>query len=166
MIKLLCVLPFLLVSCEALNRSQRLGADGRPLRASEVDAVLNDWHMAASEADEERYMGHFAPNARFLGTDATERWSLEEFQAYVHSYFSRGRGWTYIPSERHVALSPGGRVAWFDELLHSEGYGELRGTGVLVRTRGEWKIAQYSMTFTVPNDVAGEVTERIKAFLR
>ncbi len=163
MIKLLCALTFLLAGCEALNRSQPLGTDGRPLRASEIDAVLDDWHHAASVADEERYMGHFTTQARFLGTDADERWSRVEFHGYVHSYFSQGIGWTYVAADRQVSFSPDGRVAWFDELLESEGYGELRGTGVLLRVRGQWRISQYSMAFTVPNDIAKEVTALVKS---
>ena len=40
--------------------------------AQQVAAVLDDWHQAASVADEARYFGHFAPNGIFMGTDATE----------------------------------------------------------------------------------------------
>jgi ketosteroid isomerase-like protein len=128
-----------------------------------VRRVLDGFHAAASVADEQRYFGHLAPDAVFLGTDATERWSVPEFREYVHPYFSEGRGWTYVATERHVVLSEGGTVAWFDETLRNEKYGELRGTGVLRRIDGEWKIAQYSMTFLVPNDVAGDVVEAIRA---
>ena len=41
--------------------------------AQDVATVLDDWHQAASVADEARYFGHFAPNGIFMGTDATER---------------------------------------------------------------------------------------------
>ena len=37
--------------------------------AQQVAAVLDDWHQAASVADEARYFGHFAPNGVFIGTD-------------------------------------------------------------------------------------------------
>jgi hypothetical protein len=33
--------------------------------------MLDDWHQAASVADESRYFGHFALNGVFMGTDAT-----------------------------------------------------------------------------------------------
>ena len=65
-----------------------------------VSAALDDWHAAAAEADEERYLAHFAPEAVFLGTDASERWTLAEFTEYVRTYFPRG-GWTYRPHDRH-----------------------------------------------------------------
>ena len=38
----------------------------------QVAAVLDNWHQAASVADEARYLGHFAPDGVFMGTDATE----------------------------------------------------------------------------------------------
>lgn len=127
-----------------------------------VAAVLDDWHAAAAAADEDRYFAHFAPEAVFLGTDATERWTVEQFRAYAHPYFAQGRGWAYRPHDRHVMFSKEGRLAWFDEQLHSEKYGELRGTGVLRKTDSGWKLLHYSMTFTVPNEATAEVVPLIR----
>jgi ketosteroid isomerase-like protein len=138
-------------------------ADGRSGRAADVAAVLDDWHAAAAAADEARYFGHFTADAVFLGTDAEERFTVERFRAYAHPHFAAGTGWTYVPRDRQVAFAESGDLAWFDERLDSPKYGELRGTGVLRREGGAWRIAHYSMTFTVPNDVSGEVVERIAA---
>ena len=129
---------------------------------AKVEAVLDDFHDAASAADEERYFGHFAPSGVFFGTDATERWTRDQFRGYVHPYFSEGKGWTYHPRDRHVALSEGGDTAWFDELLDNAKYGECRGTGVLQRYDGVWKIEQYHLTIPMPNDLAAEFVERIR----
>ena len=129
--------------------------------ADAVASVLDDWHAAAFEADEKRYFDHFAPEAVFLGTDATERWTVEQFRAYAHPHFSRGRGWTYWPSDRHVMLSDDGKLAWFDEKLHNEKYGKLRGTGVLRKIGPDWKLLHYSMTFTIPNEATAEVVPLI-----
>jgi len=123
--------------------------------------VVDDWHAAAARGDRDGYLGRMAPDARFLGTDALERWDLEQFTDYVNKYFAPGRGWAFLPDERVLQLSASGTVAWFDELLASESYGELRGTGVLVRAGDVWKVAQYSMTFTVPNDVAENVVDAV-----
>lgn len=120
--------------------------------------VLDDWHEAASVADQGRYLAHFAPDAVFLGTDATERWTLEEFSEYVKKYFPQG-GWTYRPHDRFVMFSEDGEMAWFDEALTNDSYGELRGAGVLKNIDGEWKIVHYNMTFTIPNDVARDVID-------
>ena len=128
-----------------------------------IGRVLDDFHDAASKADEERYFALFAPDGVFLGTDATERWTVEEFRRYAHPHFSKGRGWTYAPRDRHIWIARDGRFATFDELLDNEGYGELRGTGALARTDEGWRILQYNLTFTVPNDAADDVVKRIRA---
>jgi ketosteroid isomerase-like protein len=127
-----------------------------------VSRVLDDFHAAASAADEDRYLGHLAPDGMFLGTDASERWTVAEFREFVHPYFSEGRGWTYVALERHVAVSQNGKLAWFDETLRNEKYGTLRGSGVLRRTGSVWKIVQYNMTFLVPNAVAPDVVDLIR----
>ena len=137
------------------------GPVDKPARILAVERVLDDWHDAAAKADEARYLGHFAPEARFLGTDAGERWPIEEFRAYVRARF-QVRGWTYHPHDRVVGLSHDGLIAWFDEELTNAGYGELRGTGVLRRQGGVWRITHYSMTFTIPNGVAPEVVELVR----
>lgn len=137
-----------------------VGARASDPRAA-VGAVLDDWHQAASVADGDRYFGHFAPGGVFLGTDDGERWTVTEFRDYAAPHFSKGRGWTYTPSARHVAFG-GGRVAWVDEKLDNDHYGRLRGTAVLVLRRGAWKIAHYSMSFPVPNEVTKDVVAVIR----
>ena len=130
-------------------------------RARAAHALVDDWHAAAAEADAERYLGHFAPDAVFLGTDASERWTLEQFARYVHTHFPRG-GWTYHPHDRVVQISDDGELAWFDEGLSHASYGELRGTGVLRHGAQGWRLVHYSMTFTVPNAVARRVVEVVR----
>lgn len=135
----------------------------RTLEAFRVGAVLTDFHDAAAKADAKRYFEHFAPGAIFIGTDATERWTVEEFQAFAEPYFSKGRGWTYVASERHTYVSDDGQTAWFDELLDNDNYGVTRGTGVLVRIDGRWRLTQYHLTIPVPNDLATQLVELIRA---
>ena len=50
-------------------------------------------------------------------------------------------------------------TAWFDEVLYSEPNGRFRGTGVLVRTNGNWKIAHYAMSFLILNENWTEVID-------
>ena len=80
----------------------------------EITKVLDDWHDAASKTDEERYFGHFAKEAVFLGTDATERWDVPAFRAYAHPFFSQGKAWSFRAVRRDITVGPPG-VAWFDE---------------------------------------------------
>jgi len=130
--------------------------------AARVRAVLDEFHAAASAADEERYVALLAPNAVFLGTDGGERWAGEDYRAFVHRYFSQGKGWTYTPSSRSVEIAVDGRTAWFDERVENEWYGQCRGTGVLQLREGEWKIEQYNLTIPIPNELAAEVVAKIR----
>jgi hypothetical protein len=129
-----------------------------------VEAVLDDLHNAASEADEDRYFGHFDPGAVFVGTDATEIWSVDAFRKYAHPHFAKGKGWTYHADReaRRVRYSANRQTAWFYETLRHHKYGVLRGSGSLVRVGGAWKIAQYVLSFAVPNDAAKDVVQRIQ----
>ena len=130
-----------------------------------VAATLDAFHLAASNADGEKYFGMFAPDGVFLGTDATERWNLDEFKAFAKPYFEQGQGWTYtaIEGKRFVTISEDGSIAWFDELLANEKYGTCRGSGVLRKSADQWKIAQYNLSFMIPNDAAKDVVALIKA---
>lgn len=130
--------------------------------AGAVQHVLEQLHDAASKADGERYFGLFAPNAIFLGTDATERWPIDEFRTYAMKRFETGTGWTYHVRERHIALDNDANSAWFDEVLDNDKYGECRGTGVLVKLGGAWKIVQYNLTIPIPNAIALDVVEMIR----
>jgi hypothetical protein len=127
-----------------------------------VANVLDSFHAAAAKADGASYFGLFAPEGVFLGTDATERWSVEEFKKYATPHFSKGHGWTYTPTSRHIAFSPGGDVAWFDEILDNKSYGTCRGSGVLRKIGSKWKISQYHLTIPVPNDLADTVVNLIR----
>ena len=127
-----------------------------------VAAVLDDWHAAAAAADEARYFGHFAPDAVFLGTDATERWTVEEFRRYAHPYFAKGKAWSFKAAERHVSFSPDRSLAWFDELLDTPNLGPARGSGILLRVGGAWKIAHYDLSVPIPNALMKEIKQRIE----
>jgi ketosteroid isomerase-like protein len=134
----------------------------QPLIISEVDAVLNDLHDAASKADFNRYFSHFTEEAVFLGTDPSERWTVPEFRAYTEARFERGNGWLYVPKERHVFLSKDRSIAWFDEITESRKYGHMRGTGVLVRSQEIWKVAQYNLSKPIPNQLFRQIVDMIE----
>lgn len=127
--------------------------------------VVDQMHQAASRADGPAYFDTFTPDARFIGTDATERWTLAQFRAYATPYFSQGKGWTYRPHDRVATLAPGECrcIVWFDELLDNDAYGLVRGSGVLRLTEAGWKIEQYVLSLPVPNDKAKAVVALIAA---
>lgn len=126
-----------------------------------VDDVLNQLHQMAADANYDGYFSLYSDGAIFIGTDASEVWPIGEFKAYAKPHFDKGTGWTYLPRDRHIYFSKNNDVAWFDELLDNKKLGETRGTGVLVKQDGEWKISQYHLTIPIPNALAGQVAELI-----
>lgn len=133
---------------------------------TDVEAVIDRMHQAASRADGQDYFNQFTPDARFVGTDSTERWSLTAFRAYAEPYFAKGQGWTYLPRERTVTMAPIDCrcIAWFDETLDNASYGQVRGSGVLRLTDDGWKIEQYVLSFSIPNDLAGAIAHTIEGY--
>ena len=126
-----------------------LSAQGGPEGA--ISSVLDHWHDAAARADFEEYFGYMAPEAVFIGTDATEYWTGEEFKAFAKPYFDKGKAWSFRAVERHIYLDEEGGIAWFDELLDTQ-MKLCRGSGVLKKEGGSWKIAHYVLSIAVPND--------------
>jgi hypothetical protein len=149
MIRPIPIFLLLTASAFAQNRVQR------------VAAVLDDWHEAASVADEARYFAHFAANGVFMGTDATERWTLPQFREWAKPYFARKKAWTFKARDRHVDFSSDGQIAWFDELLDTQNMGVCRGSGVLIRKDNIWRIAQYNLSIPIPNALAPTIVKQI-----
>jgi hypothetical protein len=128
-----------------------------------VTAVLDDWHLAAAQADEVRYFSHFTEDAVFLGTDATERWTKAAFQTWAHPFFLRGKAWSFRATRRAFTLAKDGRTAWFDEDLATPNLGPCRGSGVLSLEKDRWQIRQYNLSVPIPNALMDAVKAQIEA---
>lgn len=126
-----------------------------------LDSLLNLYHRAAAKADFESYFGFFAEDAVFIGTDATERWEKRDFMAWAKPYFDKGTTWNFTALQRHITIDNTGQIAWFDELLDTR-MKICRGSGVLVRTNNTWKIKQYVLSMTIPNEKSDSII-KIKA---
>ena len=127
-----------------------------------VDETLDLFHRLASDADV-NYFDLFSNEAVFIGTDATERWTLSAFKDYALPCFEKGRGWTYLPVSRHISYAPDRTMAWFDEILDNQRFGTTRSSGVLVRTtQSGWKVSQYHLTVPIPNDKMDDVVKLIR----
>lgn len=135
--------------------------------AAAAGATLDAFHAAADRGDKAAYLDLMTDDGVFLGTDEWERWPKRpEFTAYVDRRFKNGSGWSYRSVDRNLDFTPDGNVAWFDEVVYSETNGRFRGTGVLLKQNGQWKIAHYAMSFLILNENWEEVvalTRRTKA---
>ena len=130
---------------------------------NEINLVINNWHKAASVANFNDYFSALTDDSIFIGTDATENWNKTEFEAFAKPYFEKGKAWNFTPIERHIYFSEDKKTAWFDELLDTQ-MKICRGSGVLVRINNTWKIKNYVLSMTIPNDNTNEVV-KIKASL-
>ncbi len=134
--------------------------------ADDTDAiatVIDGFHDAAAHGDQVRYLGHMTDDGVFMGTDEWERWPKHpDFVEYVGSRFKNGAGWNYRSVDRNIRVADSGNIAWFDEVLYSEQNGRFRGTGVLRKQNGAWKIAHYAMSFLILNENWPEVIELTK----
>jgi ketosteroid isomerase-like protein len=115
-----------------------------------VIAALDDFNDAAANADEARYFAHFAEDGVFVGTDATERWDKAAFQAYAHPHFAKGKAWSFKGINRRIVVR--GDLAWFEEDLETTNLGPARGSGVLSWNGSRWRLEQYVLSATIPND--------------
>lgn len=121
-----------------------------------VDEVITQWHKAAAEANFDNYFGLMTDDAVFIGTDASENWNKKEFEAYSKPHFEKGKAWTFHPLERNIYIDKNNKIAWFDELLDTS-FKICRGSGVLEKVKGKWKIKHYVLSMTIPNETSNEV---------
>ena len=143
--------------------SRAHSADGM-FASGQVAGVIDGWHAAAAAGDEEKYFSYFTPDAVFLGTDATERWTRDEFRKWAHPHFARGKAWSFKSVSRWISFSADRRLAWFDEMLDTPNLGPCRGSGVLVKSGDTWKIAQYNLSIPIPNDLVDDFKKRIEEY--
>lgn len=138
------------------RRKQKCQAEaGESLAA--LHAMIDGWHRAAATADENVFFGSMAPDAIYLGTDATERWLRDELRTWAAKAFDRVVAWDFTPFDRHAYFSADGQHAWWEENLRTW-MGICRGSGVAEKSADGWKIKHYHLSVTVPN-------EKIKGFI-
>jgi hypothetical protein len=128
-----------------------------------IHQFINAWHTAAAQANAEIFFGAMADNAIYIGTDATERWTKQEFIKFAKPYFDKGKAWDFKPYNRAIHVSKNGRYVWFSELL-TTWMGVCRGSGILEKTSTGYKIEQYHLSVTVPNDLINDFITLIENF--
>lgn len=150
-----------LIAALALSQS----ATATPTAEAQVAEVLDRLNQASSTADEATYFSLFTPDARYVGTDATEHWTMAQFRAFAEPWFKRDSAWSFPATSRTITIAPIDCrcIAWFEEKLNSAAYGETRGSGVMRLTDDGWKIEQYVLSMPIPNDKARAVVDLIQA---
>ena len=128
-----------------------------------IDQLLNEWHDAAARADFNSYFSKMAEESVFIGTDPTENWHKQEFMEWSKPYFDKGKAWSFSTLERNIFLSEDCEIAWFDELLETQ-MGICRGSGLVKKEDGEWKIKHYVLSIEIPNENVSEVTKMKEDF--
>ena len=164
---LIYLLPVFLVSCgekpeKTENTPPEISYENKNPEEA-IEDVLEQWHTAAGKADFESYFSLMAEDAVFIGTDPTENWHKPDFKEWSKPYFDQGQAWDFTSLERNIFTAETGETAWFDELLDTQ-MGICRGSGVLVKENGEWKIKHYVLSIAIPNENVSEVTELKKEF--
>lgn len=152
----------LLLGCGTVSRNQNYSMQKDPdlLAASrlEIAAMLDSFNVAAANADYNRYFAFFSEDAVFMGTDATEHWDKQSYMAWAKPFFDRRRTWNFKSVERHIYFAKSGDIAWFDELLDTQ-MKICRGSGVVVKQNGQWRIEQYVLSMTIPNSQTKRIVE-------
>ncbi len=128
-----------------------------------VENILNNWHKAAAEANFNQYFSYMHEEAIFIGTDPTENWNTEAFKTFSKPYFDKGKAWSFTPLERNIFFSKNKKTAWFDELLDTQ-MKICRGSGVLEKVKGEWKIKHYVLSIAIPNEHTSEIVKTKEVF--
>lgn len=127
---------------------------------------LHSYHAHAPGADIDKYFACFSPQGRFLGTDGSESWSIDDFRKYSEPFFQGQQTTPFVPkpgSRKFNAFpsnSPNPMIVAFDEILECEGMkAQARGTGSLVwdSDQDKWLVFLYHLSIPVPNEIAERV---------
>lgn len=148
-IVIFCVL-FTLTIGTISGQKQTLVEDNKDLKIT-INTFLNDWHLAATEANFDAYFGKMDTISVFIGTDASENWTKTAFAKFSKPYFDKGKAWDFKTLERNIYINDSGNFAWFDELLNTW-MGTCRGSGVLEKKANKWAIKHYVLSVAIPND--------------
>ena len=119
---------------------------------SSPSLALNAHLEATKTGDAALLRRAFSKDARFVGTDDTEVWSINKLAELLES--TKGEGWEMkLTEERQFMAVFPGVISFLEFLTHVE-YWLLRGSGVVcLDSSGQWRIHDYVLSFSVPNEV-------------
>ena len=150
-LQLALIVVFTILSCN--KKVDNINPD---IIKKEITTNIEAWHKAAADADFETYFSLMTEDAVFIGTDASENWQLKDFKSYSKPHFDKGKAWRFTTLERHVYLDEAQSLGWFDELLDTQ-MEICRGSGIMEKVNGVWKIKHYVLSITIPNNKVSDV---------
>ena len=125
---------------------------------TELDKFMDNWHLQATKANFDEYFNVTSENFIFLGTAPGERWTKKEFMEFSKPYFDKGKAWDFKAKNRKWIFSDDKKTVWFDEDLDTW-MNSCRGSGILIKKNGKWKLVYYNLTVLIEN-------EKIKEFIK
>ena len=96
----------------------------------------------------------------YVGTDASEKWTKDEFSTFCKPYFDQNKTWDFKSIDRTINISADQNSAWFYEILQTH-MGTCRGSGILELKNKQWKLRQYVLSLAIPNEKMSEVKQLI-----
>jgi hypothetical protein len=139
----------LIIACKTTEKT--VFVENKEAIKTNVDIFLNNWHLAATQANFDDYFDKMDSVSVFIGTDPSENWTKTEFAKFSKPYFDKGKAWDFKTLERNIYVHNSRKIVWFDELLKTW-MGVCRGSGVLEKKGNEWKIKHYVLSVAIPND--------------
>lgn len=136
-----------IVSCQ---KTQDLNFDKKKTEKN-INSMLNQWHKDVATYNYDAYFNKMTENAVFVGTDASEVWSKQEFQDFCKPFFDKKQTWDFKPHKRNIYFSTSDKTAWFNETL-ATWMGVCRGSGVVTKNGDDWKIEHYVLSVVIPNE--------------
>lgn len=146
---LLLVISGVCISCSSPDSKTQKVVKSEVVK--KATTFLDQWHLAATEANYNNYFGKMDSISVFIGTDAGENWTKKQFESFSKPYFDRGQAWSFTAIERNVYMNEEATFIWFDELL-STWMGLCRGSGVLEMKNGELTLKHYVLSVTIANE--------------
>lgn len=151
------LLSILISACNVAKTTKNTSIDIKEAEL-QISNVLDLLNSSAAKADYDTYFSLYSSDAVFTGTDANERWDNAAFKIWAKPIFAKGRAWSFTALERNIYVDPSGKFAWFDELLNTQ-MKICRGSGVLVKENNTWKLKQYILSTTIPNEEMDNVVK-------
>lgn len=154
---------FLLIfsSCIVLvdNNSKNRSSKNTTVKSSEqINKLLDQWHKDVANSDFDAYFNKMSQNAVFIGTDASENWTVQQFKDFAKPHFDKKKTWDFKPYDRNVFFNKNGDIAWFDEVLDTW-MGVCRGSGVLSKKNNSWRIEHYVLSIVIPNEDVTKIVD-------